>query len=61
MIIQIFSDFEEYVYNNARSEFVYLCSPSLLRNASADKAGGKRILDAIYLRKYLPSFGFCIS
>jgi hypothetical protein len=28
------------------SELVYLCSPYLLRNASADKADGKRIFDA---------------
>jgi hypothetical protein len=43
-----FPDFKEYAYyyNNARSELVYLCSPYLLRNASADKSDGKRIFDA---------------
>jgi hypothetical protein len=39
-------DFKEYAYYNARNELVYLCSRDLLRNASADKAGGKRIFDA---------------
>ncbi|MDR0819922.1 MAG: hypothetical protein LBN19_00045 [Endomicrobium sp.] len=41
-----FPDFKEYAYNNAQSELIYLCSPDLLRNAAADKAGGKRIFDA---------------
>ncbi|OEG71817.1 hypothetical protein ATZ36_12565 [Candidatus Endomicrobiellum trichonymphae] len=43
-----FTDFKEYAYNNALSELIHLCSPDLLRNASADKSGGKRIFDAAY-------------
>ncbi|BAG14143.1 hypothetical protein [Candidatus Endomicrobiellum trichonymphae] len=47
-----FPDFKEYAYNNAKSELIYLCSLDLLRNASADKAGGKGIFDAIFRNIY---------
>jgi hypothetical protein len=38
--------FKEYAYNNTLSELIYLCSSDLLRNASTDKSGGKRMFDA---------------
>ncbi|MCA6072520.1 MAG: hypothetical protein LE178_03160 [Endomicrobium sp.] len=42
------SNFKEYVYNNARSELIYLCNYNLLKDVSFGVSNGKRMFDATY-------------
>ena len=46
------SNFKEYAYNNARSELVYLCNHSLLKDVSSGVPNGEKMFDAVYNNIY---------